>query len=147
MKRILIFFLLLTPCLCKSQVPDHIPLMDSNWDILAMMSYKKNSSGTLVAHFPAPLKALDNKSVELSGYMVPIVAGFVHPVFMLSVLPVLQCQYCGQSDIPSMVEVHMAKPAPYSENPVKVKGVLHLNSTDIAHSEFILNNAVVSDIK
>jgi hypothetical protein len=131
----------------KAQPPQHVALMTSTWDLLDMKSYKPNAHGTYVAYFPPELKALNKKVVELPGYMIPIKSGLTHPVFMLSVLPVLQCQFCGQANIPSMVEVHVTKPALYSENPVKVKGTLVLNDINDSQSEFILNNAVMEDMK
>jgi hypothetical protein len=131
----------------KAQPPKHVALMTSTWDLLDMKSYKPSASGIYMVYFPPELKALNKKVVELPGYMIPIKSGLTHPVFMLSVLPVLQCQFCGQANIPSMVEVHVAKPALYSENPIRVKGTLVLNDVNDSQSEFILTNAVMEELK
>ncbi len=147
MKNMMALFLLISALTAGAQVPDHVPLMTSTWDLLAMKSYQKNPAGVYAVYFPPDLKEMDKKAVELPGYMIPIKAGFVHPVFMLSVLPVLQCQFCGQADIPSMVEVRVAKPALYVEKPILIKGILNLNSTDNSRSEFIITNATVEELK
>ena len=139
--------LLLLTIQVKGQVPDHVPLMTTTWDLLDMKSYQRNSNGIYKIYFPPELRAINKKTIELPGYMVPIKAGMVHQVFMLSVLPVLQCQFCGQADIPSMVEVRMSKPAMYSENPVQVRGTLILNDSDDSQPEFILTNAVIEQLK
>jgi hypothetical protein len=131
----------------KAQMPDHVPLMNTTWDLLQMMTYKPNAQGKYVAYFPPDLVAMNKKVIELPGYMIPIKAGLVHDWFMLSVLPVLQCQFCGQGNIPNMVEVRLLKPIPYTENPFNVKGTLILNATDQNKSEFILENATISELK
>jgi hypothetical protein len=147
MKLVFGFIMLCFALGVKAQPPQHVALMNDTWSLLDLKTYKPNARGVYVAYFPPELKVMNKKPVELPGYMIPVKAGFVHPVFMLSVLPVLQCQFCGQANIPSMVEVHMTKAAIYSENPVKVKGILMLNDVDDSQSEFILTNAVIEDIK
>ncbi|MDN5286475.1 MAG: hypothetical protein JWR38_2749 [Mucilaginibacter sp.] len=131
----------------KGQPPQHVALMTNTWDLIDLKSYKPNARGIYVAYFPPELKALNKKMVELPGYMIPIKSGLTHAVFMLSVLPVLQCQFCGQANIPSMVEVHVIKPVLYSESPVMIKGTLVLNDVNDSQSEFILTNAVLEDLK
>jgi hypothetical protein len=145
----LVFILMLTGLIftAKGQIPDHIPMMNSTWDLLDTKSYKRNANGIYMIYFPANLRAFDKTTIELPGYMIPIKAGMVHQTFMLSVLPVLQCQFCGQANIPSMVEIHLSKPIAYSEAPIKVKGTLILNSTDDSQSEFIITNAVAEELK
>lgn len=147
MKQVLGLILLCFALQVKGQPPKHVPLMTSTWDLLEMKSYKPSPSGIYMVYFPPELKALNKKVVELPGYMIPIKSGLTHPVFMLSVLPVLQCQFCGQANIPSMVEVHVSKPALYSESPIKVKGTLVLNDVNDSQSEFILTNAVMEELK
>ncbi|MNI27724.1 hypothetical protein D3C73_814730 [compost metagenome] len=42
---------------------------------------------------------------------------------MMSVLPVMQCQFCGSNGIPPMVEVTLKGNAiKFSEDPIKLKG-------------------------
>jgi hypothetical protein len=131
----------------KAQPPAHVALMTDMWDMIDMKSYHTNGKGSYVVFFPPDLRALNKKTIELPGYMIPIKAGMTHSVFMLSVLPVMQCQFCGQANIPSMVEVHMDKPANYNENPITVKGTLVLNDYDSSQSEFILMNASLTELK
>jgi hypothetical protein len=95
----------------------------------------------MVPAFPARLEALHNKAVELPGYMIPINADLNHREFMLAVVPMDQCPYCGQGDIPSMVEVKMVKEVGYTDKPVRIRGKLVLNKTGDLRSEVFLLEA------
>ncbi len=101
-------------------------MMNKTWEAVDKMSYKityKGSQKIYTPHYPAELKALENKVVDLPGYMVPLNSGRTHKTFMLSVLPVMQCMFCGSNGIPPMVEISMKGSAiKFSENPIKLRG-------------------------
>lgn len=137
-------FIILLTCfsfVTKAQHSSQIPLMTKTWELIADKTYKQNSKKQWVASFPAALKAIENKTVELPGYIIPVKAGLKHSLFMFSVVPTEQCPFCGQGDIPSMIEVHALKPLPYSEKPVKIRGKLVLNESGDGNSEIYLLNA------
>lgn len=125
----------------KAQHTSGIPLMTKTWELIADKSYKQNDKKQWVASFPAALKAMENRIVELPGYIIPVKAGLKHSLFMFSVVPTEQCPFCGQGDIPSMVEVHAASPMNYSDKPVRIKGKLVLNESGDGNSELYLLNA------
>ncbi|WP_086949391.1 hypothetical protein [Sphingobacterium sp. JB170] len=111
---------------------DHKPLMNKTWETFDMLMYKvtkKNGQTIYTPHFPPQLAALDGKTVQLQGYMVPLKAGFRHNIFMLSVLPIQQCMFCGQNGIPAMVEVTLfgGRKERISERPITIKGKIVLN--------------------
>jgi len=115
------------------QVPDHKSMMNTTWERIDELMYKVNTldDGTTVytPFFPAPLKELDNATVVLPGYMVPLQLGKEHHMFMLSVLPVMQCMFCGQNGIPPLVQVTLKNgKARFSDVPFKIKGRIHLNT-------------------
>ncbi|TXK38144.1 hypothetical protein FVR03_14245 [Pontibacter qinzhouensis] len=138
----LLFLLLLgfAPAV-HAQAPTHIPLMNSTWKLVAERTYVKNANFKMVPSFPAKLKALHNKQVELPGYIIPIHAELEQDEFMLAVLPLDQCPYCGTGDIPTMIEVKMASTIRYTDKPVKIKGKLVLNETGDSRSEIFLVQA------
>ncbi|GLU53531.1 hypothetical protein [Dyadobacter frigoris] len=140
-KTVFLFFFLVTAFALKAQPPTHVPLMTSTWKLIAERSYKKNKDFKMVPTFPAKLEALQNKLVELPGYMIPINADVEHKEFMLAVVPMDQCPYCGQGDIPSMIEVKMTKELGYTDKPIKIRGKLLLNKTGDLRSEIFLLNA------
>ncbi|HAE69540.1 MAG TPA: hypothetical protein DCG77_20585, partial [Sphingobacterium sp.] len=98
MKKALTVFILLLFCTIKSQaqigsspdVPDHTPMMNKTWEAIDKMAYKVTYNGAKKVYtpfYPKELKALENKIVELPGYMVPLHSGRNHKNFMMSVLP------------------------------------------------------------
>lgn len=140
-KTFFLFIFLTIAFTLKAQPPTHVPLMTSTWKLIAERSYKKNKDFKMVPTFPAKLESMQNKFVELPGYMIPINADVEHKEFMLAVVPMDQCPYCGQGDIPSMIEVKMTKELGYTDKPIKIRGKLLLNKTGDLRSEIFLLNA------
>ncbi|WP_177180972.1 hypothetical protein [Parapedobacter koreensis] len=96
--------------------------MNDTWRAINTVS-QPSTSGNATA-----VKALQNKTVNLAGYMIPIESGLSHKRFMLSLLPIMQCMFCGQNGIPPMVEVVMKDDAvPFSDFPVEILGRLYVN--------------------
>ena len=115
------------------QIPDHTPMMNDTWETINKLMYKvthKDNQTIYTPHFPDELKAIDKKTVTLPGYLVPMNGGRDHDTFMLSVLPIMQCMFCGQGEVPPMVEIFMKKgdKVRFTEEPIKIKGTVHLNS-------------------
>ena len=86
---------------------------------------------------------MDDKTVTLQGYIIPMKAGFRQNRFLLSVLPIDQCTFCGQNGIPAMVEVTLSedKKTRASEKPVGIKGKTVLNGKDRSRVEIWIDNA------
>lgn len=130
----------------RNHLSDHKPMMNKTWTIFDQLMYKvekRNGKTHYTPFFPAALKALHGKEVVISGYMVPIHAGRRHHHFMLSVLPVFQCMFCGQDGIPAMVEVRVdqGKKIMFTEEPMTITGTVFLNASDENHSEIQLHQA------
>lgn len=138
---IILFIVIGSTRLAKAQAPVHVPLMTNTWKLIAEKKYIKNAQFKMVASFPQQLKALNNQLVELPGYIIPVKADYENQEFMLAVVPYDQCPYCGQGDIPSMVEVHTKTGVPYSDKPVKIRGKLVLNETGDSRSEIFIMDA------
>ena len=129
------------------QIPDHTPMMNDTWETINKLMYKvthKDNQTIYTPHFPDELKAIDKKTVTLPGYLVPMNGGRDHETFMLSVLPIMQCMFCGQGDVPPMVEIFMKKgeKVRFTEEPIKIKGIVRLNSdTQEGNSEIQILDA------
>jgi len=116
--------------------------MTPTWELIADKYYKQTTKGKMLPVFPVGLQVLENKIIELPGYMIPIKAGMTHDRFFISILPIYQCDFCGQNGFPSMVEVHSTKGISFSDNPMKIKGKLILNdSTDPNIPEILIMDA------
>jgi hypothetical protein len=147
-KLIICAFLIFSVGILKAQKvqyaevpPLDIPLMDRTWELIAKKTFKKTTNGKEIPVFPAALQAMNNKKVDLSGYMVAVKMGMTHTVFMLAVVPANQCQFCGMAGIPDMVEVHTVKPIRFTDEPITIVGKLVLKTPDDYSSNVFLVDA------
>lgn len=131
------------------EVPDHTPMMNKTWEAIDKMMYKVTTQGNkkiYTPEYPPVLKALENKQVDLPGYMVPLKSGRNHNTFMISVLPLAQCQFCGTNGIPPMVEIIMKNgtTVKFSDEPIKLRGKMVFNPEPLkGNSEIQILDAVV----
>ncbi|QQT26133.1 hypothetical protein [Sphingobacterium spiritivorum] len=130
----------------QQHIIDHKPLMNKTWEVFDQLMYKvekKADKTVYIPHFPPALQQLNNKSVTLQGYMVPINTGRKHNWFLLSVLPVAQCMFCGQNGIPPMAEIMMKNKhkVTFSELPVRITGIVYLNADKDGHTEIQIRDA------
>ncbi|HET6242956.1 MAG: hypothetical protein H0V01_14820 [Bacteroidetes bacterium] len=124
----------------------HNRITSEVWDKIAGIKHRVVDDYEYYPIFEEKLKALDGKVVTLKGYIVPIKEGVEHSSFLLSVLPINQCFYCGKNGIPMMVEVNTKKPVRYTENIVNVKGTLKLYNVNAAFAcPVVLQQALVSE--
>jgi hypothetical protein len=119
--------------------PNDLPFMNETWRLIAKKDVKKLADNKYVTVFPAPLQALNNRTVSMNGYMVPMKAGATHNAFMMAVVPLSQCEFCGTNGIPDMVEVHLKGSIPYTEGPLTVVGKLSLSSSIETSNVFLLD--------
>jgi hypothetical protein len=112
----------------------------ATWEVLNTFSLK-SVNNKYILFFPPAVTALENKAVQLPGYIVPIKVGKEHKEFMLSVLPVEQCAFCGSGNYPPMILVKMQKPIPYTDRVVNIKGRLQLNKLGDNAPEYSLIDA------
>ena len=127
---------------------DHKPMMNAVWETFDKLMYKvtqKDGQTIYTPYFPESLQRLNGKTVTIKGYMVPIEPGRRHNVFLLSVLPVYQCMFCGQNGIPPMVEISLASGAKltFGEEPITIKGKVYLNAKDENRAEIQLREAIL----
>ncbi|WP_419802845.1 hypothetical protein [Mucilaginibacter sp.] len=145
-KRNLFIILILFQCtssFAQQTTDEHNRLITPLWQMIAFSNYRHiyNSNKKLVPVFKPELKVFDHKTVVLPGYIIAVKAGMMHEMFMLSVLPVAQCAFCGAGSIPAMVEVHMHRPVEFTDRPVELRGILTLNNSGDLRSEFYLMDA------
>lgn len=140
-QMVILTLLICSAALAKGQAPTHVPLMNDTWRLIAQKKYVKNAQFKMVPAFPQKLQEMENTVIELGGYIIPLKAEMEYTNFMLAVVPYDQCAYCGQGDIPSMIEVHARRGVSASDRPVKIRGRLVLNKTGDKRSEIFLMDA------
>ena len=141
----LLSFIFLTTNICFAQEPhelEHIMVKSSLWKKIGQIEYDVIDDYEYYPIFTPDLKQLNGEEVKLRGYMVPLEEGVVHSTFLLSVLPINQCYFCGKNGIPMMVEVYMRKAIRYTDGVIEISGKMSLNRTNMAYSYPIaINNA------
>jgi hypothetical protein len=116
-------------------------LMDIKWikkydpQYKAKMLYPKFSKATL---------ALNNKTITVSGYLIPsdMYEGGGQ-FWVLSALPFKSCYFCGGAGPESVMEVYTKnKRSTFHAGKVTFKGKLELNADNPDHLIYILRDAV-----
>jgi len=138
MKNLFLIFLLLSAVFtAKAQTQKHKPgdqLRSLNWDVIASVKFELTEKNELLPLFSESIKRFENREFELTGYLIPLKSGSKQQQFLLATLPINQCYFCGQNGIPVMIMIEMERAIPYSEKPIKVKGILKLEQKDASYA-------------
>jgi hypothetical protein len=140
-KIVIITFIFISMLELKAQVKVHKDMRTKNWNLIGMRYEKQVEPLKWASIFPPELMALNNKIIELPGYIYPTKVGSKFSEFLLSIVPIESCPFCGTGDIPSMIEVKMATPLPFTEKPIKIQGKFVINNSRDNRSEFFLLGA------
>jgi len=140
-KLVFLVFLCLGFQVLAAQVKVHTDMRTPTWNLIGLRYDAEIEPRKWGSIFPSALKALNNKIIELPGYIIPTKVGAKFSEFMLSIVPIASCPYCSSGDIPSMVQVKMLKAIPITEKPIKLRGVFMINDSGDDRSEFFLLNA------
>jgi hypothetical protein len=124
----------------------HNRITSEVWEAIARIQHKVIDEYEYYPVFNEKLEAMNGKTVTLKGYIVPVKEGVSHASFLLSVLPISQCFYCGKNGIPMMVEVNTKKPVRYTDKVVTVKGKMNLFKVNAAFAcPVVIQQAEVSE--
>ncbi len=83
----------------------------------------------IVPVYPAPVAALNQKTLRLQGFMMPLEPGENQRHFLLASVP-LTCGFCTPGGPESMVEVRTRTPVKYKLEAVVVEGTFHVLQND-----------------
>lgn len=125
----------------KAQAVVHKDMRTANWNLIGLKYEEQFKPLQWRTIFPKELKAINNKVIELPGYIIPTKVGNTFSAFMLSIVPIESCPFCGSGDIPSMVEVKMVNPITWTDKAIKIRGKLIINDSGDERSEFFLIDA------
>lgn len=98
------------------------------WQTLASVTTKAEKT-RIVPIFPQPVQALNNQTVKLEGFMMPLEPGEKQRHFLLSSVPTT-CSFCVPAGPEGLVEVRTRTPVKYTMEPVLVEGRLAVLSND-----------------
>lgn len=115
-----------------------------NWKTLSKVEYEKSTDeyGEIyVPKFGPEIKKLENKVIELSGYIIPFEGMFAPEHLIISSVPVASCFFCGGAGPESVAEIYLEEPVKYTAKKVTITGKLQLNATDVDQLMYILKDA------
>ncbi|WP_148270315.1 hypothetical protein [Haliscomenobacter hydrossis] len=118
----------------------------SLWTTLAKVTFKKQYDEMLgfkvdVPIFSPEIKALEGKSVEIKGYIIPVEGYRGQKEFVFSAFPYNMCFFCGGAGPESVMEVVSKEPIKYTTEAITIKGKLDLNANDINRLMYGLTDA------
>lgn len=95
----------------------------------------------IVPVYPATVTALNQKTLRLQGFMMPLEAGTQQRHFLLASVP-LTCAFCTPGGPESMVEVRTRSPVAYTQGAVVVEGRFHVLNSDPTGLYYRITEAV-----
>lgn len=138
----IIFFFFISTIMLKGQ--------SSTWSTLGMV----NTVTSFDAEFgmeikkvkvSAVAKSLEGKEIEVDGYIIPLKGKLDQNHFMLSKFTQNMCFFCGKAGPETAMQVFLAngKKVAYSDDKIKVKGVLRINENDPGGLLYTLEDAIL----
>ncbi len=117
------------------------------WDDLSDVEFKEKFVKSVDAYYLFPefgptVKAMNGKEISIAGYMLVMDPG--GDFFVLSKGPFASCFFCGAAGPETIIEVQFKdkKHKKYKmDDKVVLKGRLKLNTEDIEHCNYILEDA------
>jgi hypothetical protein len=106
------------------------------WKTLSKITYKKQYDEMLgfkvdIPVFSQDVQSLEGNTVTVKGYIIPVEGYKSHKEFIFSAYPYNMCFFCGGAGPETVMEVKAKQPIAYTADPITIKGVLHLNASDI----------------
>lgn len=119
---------------------------ESLWKTLAKITYKKEFDEFLGFKIDKPvfspeIKALDQKTVTVKGYIIPKEGYKSHKEFIFSAFPYSMCFFCGGAGPESVMEVTAIEGVEYTTEAIWLTGKLNLNADDVNRLMFSITDA------
>lgn len=118
------------------------------WELLKNVEFDEIWSEEFQAYYMVPkfsssVKAMDNKEVQIRGFIIPV--DIVQDYYVLSANPYSSCFFCGQAGPESVMEVQLVKKYEglRMDQVITFKGKLKLNVDDIYQLNYILEDAEI----
>lgn len=99
-----------------------------SWQLLSSVTTRAEKN-KLIPEFPKPLQALNNQTVKIQGFMLPLEPGDKQRHFLLSSVPT-SCSFCVPAGPEGLVEVKTRNPVKYTLEPVVVEGRMAVLNAD-----------------
>lgn len=118
------------------------------WKTLSKITFKKEYDEIMGFKVDKPIFSkevleLENKTIEIKGYIIPVEGYKSHKEFVFSAFPYNMCFFCGGAGPETVMEVMSKEPVKYSAEAVTLRGTLETNSDDINRLIYTLKDAVL----
>jgi hypothetical protein len=123
---------------------------DANWATLGIVSTTTSFDPdfgieTKKVKVSSAIKALQGKQITLEGYFIPLNGKLAQNHFMISKFNEKMCFFCGKAGPETAAQVFLSdnKKQAYSEEKIKVVGILRINESDPSGLLYTIEQAKV----
>jgi hypothetical protein len=91
------------------------------------------------------VRTLEGTEIEVDGYIIPLNGKVEQNHFMLSKFTNNMCFFCGKAGPETAMQVFLAnkKKVAFSDDKIRVKGILRINTNDASGLLYTLENATI----
>lgn len=147
MKKIKPVFIVFT--LCATIISSCIG-QASVWGTLGMVTFKTEYDAEFGIEIKKPnvspvAMMMNGKTIEVEGYYIALTAKTAQSHFMLSKFTQNMCFFCGKAGPETAMQVFMkdARKVAYTDDKIKVKGILRISPKDANSLLYTLEDAIV----
>ncbi len=122
----------------------------NTWNTLGMVTFDTTFDpdwgiDIQIPEFGPLINALEGKELTVEGYIIPLTGKVKQYHFMLSRYPQSMCFFCGAAGPETAMQVFTADKVKvaYSDDKIKMKGILRINDKDINNPLYTLEDAVL----
>lgn len=123
-----------------------VPKDTVSWDVLGTLDVEVEVIAPLRSQmtrsFTAEIKALDDQTVQVMGFLYPLKGGATHEHFLLTAWPP-SCPFCLPAGPTLMVEVFTAEPVEFSDGAILMAGKFDLLEDDPSGLFYRMNEATL----
>ena len=125
---------------------------EGSWNMLSMVTFERTFDEEFGIDVEKPsispiIQAMDGKEIELEGYIIPLTGKIEQSHFMLSKFTQFMCFFCGKAGPETAAQVFTkdGKKIAFTDEKVRVRGILRVNVTDVTSLLYTIENGVVID--
>lgn len=125
---------------------------EGSWNTLSMVTFQRTFDEEFGIDVEKPIispiiQAMDGKEIELEGYIIPLTGKIEQSHFMLSKFTQNMCFFCGKAGPETAAQVFTkdGKKIAYTDEKVRVRGILRVNVTDVTSLLYTIENGVMID--
>jgi len=118
------------------------------WKTLGKITFRKQYDELMGFKVDMPVfsdgvKNLDGKEITVRGYIIPTEGYKSHKEFVFSAFPYNMCFFCGGAGPETVMEVEAKEGIEFQAEAVTIKGILHLNDSDINRLIYSLTDVIL----